>query len=104
MPTPLLETSSDGSINRVLVCVRMHFHHAWTLKIPTSLRKIICECRLIQMPNIRQFGRTGTAPEISIHLKYLSLIHSLGSTQHLSSYRKALRKHLLMTSPSGKLY
>ena len=33
-----------------------------------------------------------------------SIPTNIRSTQHLSSYKKALRKHLLMTSPSGKLY
>merc|ERR1712115_161148 len=36
---------SDGTLNRGLVCVA---HQTWTIKIPTSLRKRICDCRLIQ--------------------------------------------------------
>ena len=38
---------SDGTLNRGLLCVA---HQTWTVKIPTSLRKRICECRLIQIP------------------------------------------------------
>merc|ERR1711879_817356 len=38
---------SDGTLNRGLVCVA---HQTWTVKIPTSLRKRICDCRLIQIP------------------------------------------------------
>ena len=34
------------AINRGPVCVRTHIYQAWTIKIPTSLRKRICECRL----------------------------------------------------------
>ena len=37
---------SDGTLNRGLVCVA---HQTWTIKIPTSLRKRICDCRLIQI-------------------------------------------------------
>ena len=37
---------SDGTLNRGLVCVA---HQTWTVKIPTALRKRICDCRLIQM-------------------------------------------------------
>ena len=36
---------SDGTLNRGLVCVA---HQTWTIKIPTSLRKRICDCRRIQ--------------------------------------------------------
>ena len=36
---------SDGTLNRDLVYVA---HKTWTIKIPTSLRKRICDCRLIQ--------------------------------------------------------
>ena len=35
---------SDGTLNRGLVCVA---HQTWTIKIPTSLRKRIYDCRLI---------------------------------------------------------
>ena len=38
---------SDGTLNRGLVYVA---HQTWTVKIPTSLRKRICDCRLIQIP------------------------------------------------------
>merc|ERR1711954_324268 len=36
---------SDGTLNRGLVSVA---HQTWTIKISTSLRKRICDCRLIQ--------------------------------------------------------
>ena len=43
LPQSILRCS-DGTLNRGLVCVA---HQTWTIKIPTSLRKRICDCRLI---------------------------------------------------------
>ena len=59
---------SDGTLNRGLVCVA---HQAWTIKIPTSLRKRICDCRLIQIP--------------CKHLRSASLTQLVGNGIHASS-------------------
>ena len=39
--------ASDGTLNRGLVCVA---HLRWTIKIQTSTRKKMCDCRRIQIP------------------------------------------------------
>ena len=67
-----LSAHSNGSINRYLVCVRMHFNHAWTIKDSDhadedSLR--VPAHRDTQHAHSGQVRRTGTAPETSTHLK-----------------------------------
>ena len=47
---------SDGTLNRGLVCVA---HQTWTVKIPTALRKRICDCRLKQIRNRKKIQRYG---------------------------------------------
>ena len=55
---------SDGTLNRGLVCVT---HQAWTIKIPTSLRKRICDCRLIQTAHTLRSAALRLQVGIGIH-------------------------------------
>ena len=60
--TPHVEVPrhSDGTLDPGLVSV---VHRTWTLKIPTSLRKRVCNCKLI---HCKHLGHRGKRPDISI--------------------------------------
>ena len=66
---------SDGTLNRGLVCVA---HQTWTIKIPTSLRKRICDCRLIQKCKQEKEKKMMSAP---LGLQVGTGIHTSNSPQ-----------------------